>query len=176
MTEMKPINLKVPATLHARAKAHPFMSINALATLGLEWAVQHYSNLYSPGEIGAATAPLRAVESKLKVAAPVTANPAPTSTPAKRVSLDPITDHLKPWTDGRGHTWFNLAGFLTYLGLTRADIEPILDMAEDIDRDNDDAEILDRAAIERIFTNLPGAKYPSMDRYHALNSWLDARG
>jgi hypothetical protein len=178
---MPRIYADIPDELHAKAKElkHLF-SISKLTHLGLIWAVQHYSNWTDPAAIGAVTAPRYG-------ASPPTSNPtasSPSSTtqapgaahaPAKRISIDPVGDALKPWKDHRKHEWYDLGGFMEYLGLTQDVIAKVIDWDEDTDLDPQERPILDRAAIERIFVNLSSKAYASVDRYHAVNAWFEAR-
>lgn len=168
---------EVPADLRDRARAHPYLSMSTLIQLGLEWAVVQYGQIYAPGEIAAAS--LSQARPLTPTSNPTTApSPAPTQAPAptpKRISIDPVGDALKPWRDHRKHEWFDLEGFMTYLGLKRSQLESVIDMEEDTDLDPNDRPILDRAAIERVFINLPSKAYASVDRYHAMNTWFSAR-
>jgi hypothetical protein len=182
---------EVPADLRDRARAHPYLSMSTLIHLGLEWAVVQYGQVYAPGEIAAASLPLtRPLNSNSNSNSNSTSNPAdPSSLPpirsdrvvatatvaAKRISIDPVGDALKPWKDHRKHEWYDLSGFMEYLGLTQDVIAKVIDWDEDTDLDPQERPILDRAAIERIFVNLSSKAYASVDRYHAVNAWFEAR-
>lgn len=180
---MPKVNCEISEDLHRRAQAlgHLF-SISKLTRLGLEWAVQHYGSL-DPGSIGAATA-LRATSPiPNSNSAPASDQPVirsdrsvPSAVTAKPRSLDPIADVLKPWMDPRTKlTWFDVSGALAYLQVDRSVLESILDPKEDLDRSNDDREVLDTAALNRLLDNLPGEKIGSLDHYHALAAWLVQR-
>ena len=178
---MPKINIEIPTDLHDRLKSHPFMSISKLCKLGIEMALHRYPPaLLDPRlALEQITGPMNPTSNPVEPrSTPLTAAPAPDAPPAKLKpkTLDPIGESLKPWVDPRTKlTWFDVSGFLTYTGLARADLEAILDPAEDLDRSGDDREILDTAAMNRLLDNVPGKSWPNLDRYHALVAWLEAR-